>query len=778
MSYDPIYYASVQPNNIDLHTIYRSLNGLLTLISVTPFWAVSLKLVRYTPQDAADICLLLRNGTMLSRVQWSFENLREWLFANCWVMGYANYDRVKLQQFNVRLQHALKMVNEWGMNGNSANSGSTPSSGSSSQPRTSHSSGTPSSSSQQQQQRSSNPSFPMPETAWSAVNVAFTPPHQLGSVTPLVAMGGGGEIVGGEHGRGWNTPTISPWVPPVARNSTAPNSTGHSPPGTSGLEPSHSSSALSSPWVKVDPSDFSLSARQAEAAAAAARHARSRSTYVGDSSGPNSVVNSGRNTPWGQGSPQFPSHRKGQSVSALGLENMRDLKQSLDGISRGTPAQLHVDGSAPPYPYYHAPVIPETNGSSKKKEREREKKEMKKKMKEGKEKARRESQKLKDLERKRARQSITVERTASLGLGSVPAIGSPSFPSYEEYQAMATRPRSRDPSRGRGELDNGGYDLISRALRDTTDRESTDEEEEESGSDDDEGGFVPPSAAWSARGSISMPEPFSTSTTPAPRSPSSSYPYPPPQAYAGSPPPSAPIYADRRSMSSIPPAPASAPANVGQAPPMPVPPVPPVPPIPQAHNSHLPPVPPVPTPLPPEEYYRGDESYRNSGDREGGRNVRDWMVEHEREEKEREEKKEREKKEKRKKKKKREEEEEEDGEVFVPPSIPELERDGWLVPPSSSSRSYYPDRVDREQARAYQSPPPLQPNQQQQQQQAAYAQYQDQFVQQRTQYQNMPSSTLMHQQQQQLMYHQQQWDQSARPPYYPGSQHHPGSYQR
>ncbi|TFK22511.1 hypothetical protein FA15DRAFT_517106 [Coprinopsis marcescibilis] len=57
---DPIYHASIQSNNINLHTIFRSKNGLLTLISVTPFWAVSLKLVRYTPQDAADICLLLR----------------------------------------------------------------------------------------------------------------------------------------------------------------------------------------------------------------------------------------------------------------------------------------------------------------------------------------------------------------------------------------------------------------------------------------------------------------------------------------------------------------------------------------------------------------------------------------------------------------------------------------------------------------------------------------------------------------------------------------------
>ena len=60
ITFDPIYTAAVQPNNMELHTIYRSPNGMLTLISVTPFWAVALKLVRYSPQDAADICLLLR----------------------------------------------------------------------------------------------------------------------------------------------------------------------------------------------------------------------------------------------------------------------------------------------------------------------------------------------------------------------------------------------------------------------------------------------------------------------------------------------------------------------------------------------------------------------------------------------------------------------------------------------------------------------------------------------------------------------------------------------
>ncbi|KAF9484572.1 hypothetical protein BDN70DRAFT_797452 [Pholiota conissans] len=58
--YDPIYTVSVTPQNMNLHTIYKSSNGFLTLVSVTPFWAVALKLVRYTKWDPVDICLLLR----------------------------------------------------------------------------------------------------------------------------------------------------------------------------------------------------------------------------------------------------------------------------------------------------------------------------------------------------------------------------------------------------------------------------------------------------------------------------------------------------------------------------------------------------------------------------------------------------------------------------------------------------------------------------------------------------------------------------------------------
>ncbi|KAJ3927153.1 MAG: hypothetical protein NXY57DRAFT_904456 [Lentinula lateritia] len=57
--FDPIYAQSVKENNIHLYTVFTSSNQQLTIVNVTPFWAVALKLVRYTKWDPGDICLLL-----------------------------------------------------------------------------------------------------------------------------------------------------------------------------------------------------------------------------------------------------------------------------------------------------------------------------------------------------------------------------------------------------------------------------------------------------------------------------------------------------------------------------------------------------------------------------------------------------------------------------------------------------------------------------------------------------------------------------------------------
>ncbi|KAJ6535090.1 hypothetical protein B0H19DRAFT_963960, partial [Mycena capillaripes] len=57
-AYDPIHAASIQTG--DSLAVYTSPNGLLKLVSVTPFWTVALKMVRYNPVDREDICILLR----------------------------------------------------------------------------------------------------------------------------------------------------------------------------------------------------------------------------------------------------------------------------------------------------------------------------------------------------------------------------------------------------------------------------------------------------------------------------------------------------------------------------------------------------------------------------------------------------------------------------------------------------------------------------------------------------------------------------------------------
>jgi len=108
--YDPIYTASIKPNNVHLHTLYTSPG--LTLVSVTPFWAVALKLVRYQKHDPADITAILRNGTRLNGVQWSVEILERWLQTECWAMGYGNYPDWLKRDMRERIGHAVAQLRE------------------------------------------------------------------------------------------------------------------------------------------------------------------------------------------------------------------------------------------------------------------------------------------------------------------------------------------------------------------------------------------------------------------------------------------------------------------------------------------------------------------------------------------------------------------------------------------------------------------------------------------------------------------------------------------
>ncbi|KAK7030851.1 hypothetical protein VNI00_013959 [Paramarasmius palmivorus] len=108
--YDPVYQASLKPNNIELYTVFVSKNQKLTLINVPPSWSVALKLVRYSKWDPTDISLLLMNGTDLSNTPWSVEIIKKWLFSDCASMGYRYYNLARTNQMLGRIEHAVQLV--------------------------------------------------------------------------------------------------------------------------------------------------------------------------------------------------------------------------------------------------------------------------------------------------------------------------------------------------------------------------------------------------------------------------------------------------------------------------------------------------------------------------------------------------------------------------------------------------------------------------------------------------------------------------------------------
>ncbi|KAJ7457455.1 hypothetical protein FB451DRAFT_594592 [Mycena latifolia] len=109
--YDPIHAASIQTG--DSLTVYTSPNGLLKLVSVTPFWTVALKMVRYNAADREDICILLRSGTRMRQMHWTPTRLEVWLLGACWAMGYAGYDAQRLAEMRRRMVEVVAEVNRW-----------------------------------------------------------------------------------------------------------------------------------------------------------------------------------------------------------------------------------------------------------------------------------------------------------------------------------------------------------------------------------------------------------------------------------------------------------------------------------------------------------------------------------------------------------------------------------------------------------------------------------------------------------------------------------------
>lgn len=106
--YDPIYYDAKQRNNVDMNTIYSSPG--LTLISVTMFWGVALKLVRYRKDDPADIVAMLRHGTKLNGVQWTPQIMENWIKTLCWPMGYDKYQPQRMDELRDRIWDAVRLL--------------------------------------------------------------------------------------------------------------------------------------------------------------------------------------------------------------------------------------------------------------------------------------------------------------------------------------------------------------------------------------------------------------------------------------------------------------------------------------------------------------------------------------------------------------------------------------------------------------------------------------------------------------------------------------------
>ncbi|KAG1769932.1 hypothetical protein EV702DRAFT_1281956 [Suillus placidus] len=103
--YDPIYHDSKQPNNIDMNTVYRSPG--LVVISVTMFWGVALKLVRYRKEDPTDIVAMLRHGTKLNGIQWTPDIMETWIKTLCWPMGYNTYKPQQAEELRNRIHDAV-----------------------------------------------------------------------------------------------------------------------------------------------------------------------------------------------------------------------------------------------------------------------------------------------------------------------------------------------------------------------------------------------------------------------------------------------------------------------------------------------------------------------------------------------------------------------------------------------------------------------------------------------------------------------------------------------
>ena len=91
-----------------MNIIYAS-PGLI-LVSVTMFWGVALKLVRYRKGDPTDIVAMLRHGTKLNGIHWTPQIMETWIKALCWPMGYDRYQPKRIEELRDRIRDAVRLL--------------------------------------------------------------------------------------------------------------------------------------------------------------------------------------------------------------------------------------------------------------------------------------------------------------------------------------------------------------------------------------------------------------------------------------------------------------------------------------------------------------------------------------------------------------------------------------------------------------------------------------------------------------------------------------------
>ncbi|KAK0443678.1 uncharacterized protein EV420DRAFT_1752014 [Desarmillaria tabescens] len=107
-----VWEGSTHPGNLTQNTIFE--RGSVRMVSVSPGWAVGLKLMRYEKYDAGDVVVILLNGLRVKGGgKWTQEIVEQWVRAECATMGYDAWPAWKLAEMRVRIRDAVRLVEDW-----------------------------------------------------------------------------------------------------------------------------------------------------------------------------------------------------------------------------------------------------------------------------------------------------------------------------------------------------------------------------------------------------------------------------------------------------------------------------------------------------------------------------------------------------------------------------------------------------------------------------------------------------------------------------------------